>query len=88
MSKNNIDFETYLNKEITISYCEEKQVQGVLTKISPNLGVTINFSKIKDNDIIHYTSYNNNLFLPFCFINNLEVGLCMIDEEECLENDL
>ena len=74
----------FLNKEVTVYYEADKEVQGILSDTS-DLGITVQLSKIKDKDVLSFQSFNNTIFIPFSSINDLKSGLCMIEDEEVLE---
>ena len=47
----NTNCQEFLDKEVTIYYGEDKEVQGVIINSTPDLGITMQFSKIKDSDV-------------------------------------
>ena len=84
MNNTSINFQEFLNKEVTVYYEADKEVQGILSDTS-DLGITVQLSKIKDKDVLSFQSFNNTIFIPFSSINDLKSGLCMIEDEEVLD---
>lgn len=58
----NTNCQEFLDKEVTIYYGEDKEVQGVIINSIPDLGITM-FSKIKDSDVLSYSDFNNKIFI-------------------------
>lgn len=84
MNNTSINFQEFLNKEVTVYYEADKEVQGILSDTS-DLGITVQLSKIKDKDVLSFQSFNNTIFIPFSSINDLKSGLCMIEDDGVLE---
>ena len=59
----NTNCQEFLDKEVTIYYGEDKEVQGVIINSTPDLGITMQFSKIKDSDVLSYSNFNNKIFI-------------------------
>lgn len=81
MNNTSTNFQEFLNKEVTVYYEADKELQGILSDTS-DLGITVQFSKIKDKDVLSFQSFNNTIFIPFSSINDLKSGLCMIEDED------
>ena len=78
----NTNCQEFLDKEVTIYYGEDKEVQGVIINSTPDLGITMQFYKIKDSDVLSYSDFNNEIFIPFDSIKDFKSGLCIIEDEE------
>jgi hypothetical protein len=39
------------------------------------------FSKIKDSDVLSYSNFNNKIFIPFDSIKDFKSSLCMVEDE-------
>ena len=88
MNTTNANYQEFLDKEVTIYYCEDKEVQGVIINSTPDLGITMQFSKIKDSDVLSYSDFNNKIFIPFDSINDFKSGLCMVEDNGVLEQSM
>ena len=77
----NTNCQEFLDKEVTIYYGEDKEVQGVIINSTPDLGITMQFSKIKDSDVLSYSEFNNKIFIPFDSIKDFKSSLCMVEDE-------
>mgnify|MGYP000653320179 FL=1 len=81
MNTININLKELLNKEVTVYYGTEKEVQGLITKID-DLGISLEFSKIKDDDVLNYKTFNNTIFISFNSVRDVKIGLHIVDDEE------
>ena len=81
MNTININLKELLNKEVTVYYGTEKEVQGLITKID-DLGISLEFSKIKDEDALNYKTFNNTIFISFNSVRDVKIGLHIVDDEE------
>lgn len=88
MNNANTNCQEFLDKEVTIYYGEDKEVQGVIINSTPDLGITMQFSKIKDSDVLSYSDFNNKIFIPFDSINDFKSGLCMVEDNGVLEQSM
>ena len=77
----NTNCQEFLDKEVTIYYGEDKEVQGVIINSTPDLGITMQFSKIKDSDVLSYSDFNNEIFISFDSIKDFKSSLCMVEDE-------
>ena len=81
MNTININLKELLNKEVTVYYGTEKEVQGLITKID-DLGISLEFSKIKDEDALNYKTFNNTIYISFNNVRDVKIGLHIVDDEE------
>ena len=83
MNNANTNCQEFLDKEVTIYYGEDKEVQGVIINSTPDLGITMQFSKIKDSDVLSYSNFINKILslrfcsLLLCFLIYIRIDACL-----------